>query len=271
MVLRKYILGLRIKSIYTIDLERIVFIEFEGFNDIDEININGFYFSQLEECIQEAIKEATLSVVIINNPTEDEMSEYFYYLNNGMALTSTVKARANAKSKKELRELGDHEIHKSVYSEKMIKVFENEKFVVRSYVMLYDEELRMSPRSIDKLMEAVVITNDQKKEIMKIYDRMMNMRRLIEDKKVAKKVVTRTHTLSIVPIVKKSIDDNLSDKQMADWFAHFFSGKNATPISESYKRCATLSTTSKESIRTRVSELEKSYNTFFEKDLAMAS
>ncbi len=37
MVLRKYILGLRIKSIYTVDLERIVFIELEGFNDVDDI------------------------------------------------------------------------------------------------------------------------------------------------------------------------------------------------------------------------------------------
>ena len=37
MVLRKHIIGLRLKSIYTIDLERVIFIEFEGFNDIDEI------------------------------------------------------------------------------------------------------------------------------------------------------------------------------------------------------------------------------------------
>lgn len=37
MLLRKYLLGLRLKSISTIDLERVVFIEFEGFNDIDDL------------------------------------------------------------------------------------------------------------------------------------------------------------------------------------------------------------------------------------------
>ncbi len=37
MVLRKHIIGLRLKSVYTLDLERVIFIEFEGFNDIDEI------------------------------------------------------------------------------------------------------------------------------------------------------------------------------------------------------------------------------------------
>ena len=37
MVLRTHILGLRIKSVYTLDLERVIFIDFEGFNEIDEI------------------------------------------------------------------------------------------------------------------------------------------------------------------------------------------------------------------------------------------
>ena len=37
MVLRKHIIGLRLKSVYTLDLERVVFIEFEGFNEVDDI------------------------------------------------------------------------------------------------------------------------------------------------------------------------------------------------------------------------------------------
>ena len=37
MVLRKHIIGLRLKSVYTIDLERVIFIELEGFNEVDDI------------------------------------------------------------------------------------------------------------------------------------------------------------------------------------------------------------------------------------------
>lgn len=37
MLLRKYILGLRLKSMYTLDLERVVFIELEGFDDVDDL------------------------------------------------------------------------------------------------------------------------------------------------------------------------------------------------------------------------------------------
>ena len=37
MVLRKHLLGLRIKNIITNSLERIITIEFEGFDDIDDI------------------------------------------------------------------------------------------------------------------------------------------------------------------------------------------------------------------------------------------
>lgn len=37
MVLRKNLLGLHLKSIFTIDLERVVIIEFEGFDDVDDV------------------------------------------------------------------------------------------------------------------------------------------------------------------------------------------------------------------------------------------
>ncbi len=37
MVLRKHLTRLRLKNVYTMDLERVVFIEFEGFNEFDEI------------------------------------------------------------------------------------------------------------------------------------------------------------------------------------------------------------------------------------------
>ena len=37
MVLRKNLLGLHLKNIFTIDLERVVIIEFEGFDDVDDV------------------------------------------------------------------------------------------------------------------------------------------------------------------------------------------------------------------------------------------
>ena len=37
MVLRKHLIGLRLKNVITNNLERIITIEFEGFDDIDDI------------------------------------------------------------------------------------------------------------------------------------------------------------------------------------------------------------------------------------------
>ena len=37
MLLRKYLIGLRIKNIISVNLERVITIEFEGFDDIDDI------------------------------------------------------------------------------------------------------------------------------------------------------------------------------------------------------------------------------------------
>ena len=37
MVLRKHLIGLRIKNIIATNLERVITIEFEGFDDVDDI------------------------------------------------------------------------------------------------------------------------------------------------------------------------------------------------------------------------------------------
>lgn len=66
-------------------------------NEIEEVNVNELYFSELDECLQNAIKDATLTVIIINNPTDDEICEYFYCLNNGMSLSND-----NSKSKSKI-------------------------------------------------------------------------------------------------------------------------------------------------------------------------
>ena len=54
--------------------------------DIEEVDINGLHFSELDDVFQDAIESATLTVIVINEATDDEICEYFYYLNNGMPL-----------------------------------------------------------------------------------------------------------------------------------------------------------------------------------------
>lgn len=239
--------------------------EVEVFDDetgeIEEVDINTLYFSELEECLQNAIKDATLTAIVINDPTEDEMCEYFYYLNNGMPLNAITATRAKAKSRKQITELGQHELFKNALTAKAFERYTNEDIVVKSYVMLHEQEPSMETKVIRPLMAEIDITDEDRNHMIEIFDRIMAIHEKIEDKKIAKRILTRTHMVSIVPVIWKSIEDGLSDEQMAEWFMTFYAGKKSATISPIYNSYVRGS--KKSDVRHRLDELDKHYTEYF--------
>lgn len=233
--------------------------------ETEEVDINTLHFSELEEVLQDAIKDSAITVIIINEPSDDEMCEFFYYLNNGVPLNSITSTRAKAKSRKEITELGSHELFKNALTTKAFERYTNEDIVVKSYAMLHMEEPSMETKVIRPLMAEIDITDGDKKQLIEIFDRIMEMHKKIEDTKIAKRLLTRTHLISIVPIVWKSLQDGLSDKQMVEWFVEFFSGKKSATISSTYNTYAGSGSARKEAVRNRLQAVEENYNKFFAK------
>lgn len=233
--------------------------------ETEEVDINTLTFSELEESLQDAIKDSVLTIIIINEPSDDEMCEFFYYLNNGMPLNAITSTRAKAKSRKEITELGSHELFKNALTTKAFERYTNEDIVVKSYAMLHMKEPSMETKVIRPLMAEIDITEADKKQLTEIYDRILEMHGKIEDTKIAKRLLTRTHMISIVPIVWKSLQDGLSDKQMVEWFVEFFSGKKSATISSTYNTYAGSGSARKEAVRNRLQAVEENYNKFFAK------
>ena len=88
---------------------------------------------------------------------------------------------------------------------------------------------------------------------------------MIEDKKIAKRIYTRTHMISIIPVISKSIYKGLSDKQMMEWFVEFFSGKKSPTTSSVYNSTVSSGSGRKESVKKRLDEVERSYTEYFSK------
>ena len=59
--------------------------------DVIDVDLNGLRYSDLDEVFQNAIQDAALSFVIINNPTDDQVCDYFYLLNNLKKLLDSNK------------------------------------------------------------------------------------------------------------------------------------------------------------------------------------
>ena len=240
--------------------------EVESPNDdgtADMVDINTLHFDELEESLREELQDYSLTAYYFDSITDEEISEMFFRLNNGKALSAVELTRVRAKSMSTIKEIAQHEIFNSALTKKALEKYTNEDIVIKTYVILHDEEPSMETKYIRPLMESIEITDADREQIWKIYDRILAMHKLIADKKIAKRILVRTHLITMVPVIWKSIQDGRTDQQMAGWASEFFNGKRSATISLAYNMSAGSGSAKKESVRKRLKEITENYERYF--------
>lgn len=234
--------------------------------EVEEIDINGCKFSDLDKCFQNAIMDYNFTICFTDNAGQEEVADTFYNLNNGQALNSATMNRIKAKSKDQIIRLGKHKLFKEALSEIALDGHVNEDLVAKAHAILNDDEVSMDTKWIRPYMREVIITETDEELLNKVFDRIYNIHSMIEDKKIAKRIYARTHMISIIPIIVKSFNDGYSDKQMMEWFVTFFCGKKSPTISKNYNDASGSGTGKNSAVKKRLEEIKKSYDSYFEKN-----
>lgn len=240
----------------------------------DELDINGLTFSQLPEEIQDRIKDYSLTIYYFEDITDEEINSMFFRLNNGKPLSAIELTRVKAKSMEIIKRIGQHELFTSTLTEKAINKYTNEDIVIKAWAVLNTENPSFETKKIRPIMEQAEITEQQEEEINQIFTRIKDTYEAIlnnikfdekQRNKIAKRVITRTHMLSIVPITLQSIKDNIIVEQFANWCCHFFNGKKSATISEKYNDNARQGSARDYAVKARLEEVAKSYSQYFNK------
>jgi len=229
----------------------------------DMVDINTLHFDEMEEALRDELTAYSFTIYYFDGITDDEVSEMFFRLNNGKALSAIELTRVKAKSMDAIREIGRHELFSSALTEKALERYVNEDIVIKSYALLHEEEPSLETKAIRPLMEKVEITGEDREQLERIYDRILAVHGMIENKKISRRILVRTHMISIVPIAWKSIEDGLSEREFMEWFVTFFSGKRSASVSTIYNSCAGSGSARKEAVRGRLDEIAKHYDGFF--------
>lgn len=248
------------------DVPDITFSDKEGQDQ--ELNIEKKKFSELPEEVRDLIADYSLTVYWFDDCiTDEEIAEMFFRLNNGKPLSAIELTRVRAKSMETIKEIADHELFKSALTAKALERYTNEDIVIKSWVMLHEEQPSLETKYIRPIMESVELEEKDKKELKEIYDRILNAYNILEEKetgkKITKRLLTRTHMISIVPIVWQSLEDGLSDEQFAEWFAQFFNGTRQATKDRTYNNASGAGSAKKEAVKKRKDALEKDYNNYF--------
>lgn len=239
------------------------------------LDLNGMKFSELPEDIQDSIKDYTFNMVYFDGITDDEVAEMFTRLNNGKPLSAIEITRVKTKAMETIREIAKHEIFSTALTESAIKKYTDEDIIIKSWLLMNEQNCSFETKAVRAIMTDIDITDEQKAELETAYTRILDSYNWIKSNsfdpklasKIAKRVVTRTHLLSIVPFAVQSVDDDISVERFAKWLMRFYAGTRSASISEDYNDNARQGSSKPENIKRRNAILSASYNDEFSADI----
>lgn len=228
------------------------------------VSPNGIGFEDLTEDEKLDFLTRSITVYYIDNATDAEADMIFLKLNNGKALTTAERNRAEAKSRSEIIDIANHDIFKLMFSEKTL---DNNAFdtVVKSYIMLNNDNPSLLNKDVKPLMKSIDIADEDKKQLTVIFDYILETYNVLETKKVKKRIIGKTSFLSLIPIAEQALNDGKIAEEFASFLDKFFSGKTTKEptISKTYNDNFFDSSASRMKIRLRHNALMNEYEKMF--------
>lgn len=228
------------------------------------VSANGISFESLSDDEKMDFLTRNITVYYIDGATDAEADMIFLKLNNGKALTTAERNRAEAKSRSEIIDIANHDIFKLMFSEKTL---DNNAFdtVVKSYIMLNNDNPSLLNKDVKPLMKSIDITEADKKELNGIFDYILETYNVLESKKVKKRIVGKTTFLSLIPVAEQAMNDGKIAEEFASFLDKFFSGKTTKEptISATYNNNFFDSSASRMKIRLRHNALMNEYEKMF--------
>ncbi len=258
------------------ELKPIPYLDEEG-NEC-EIDITGKKFSELEEELQDIIKDATITVKYFDNLEQSQKAEMFRRLNNGKPLSTKSRTLASAKNITGLLDIGSHKLFDEMLTEKARANKSHAVIVVKAWAMMTKDVngISFASKDFNPMIEEAEISVEEKQKLADMFDFVVNVHDELvnnKEKAIAKKLYTETHFVSLIPYIKEAIDNGISESMVAEWIVNFFKTENDTEVYDKYNNACSGGVAKNASVVARHEALGESYKEFFktEEDLKKTS
>ena len=248
------------------ELKHIPYIDENGEENM--VDISGNKFSELDEELQDIIKDATIAVRYYDNLDQPKKAEMFRRLNQGKALSAKSRTLASAKNIGSLLNIGSHKLFEEMLTEKARANKNHAVVVVKAWAMMTKkvEDISFASKNFNPMIEEAEISSEEKQELANLFDFVVTVHDELVDnheKDVAKKIYTETHLVSLIPYIKKSIDENISEAMFGEFLIGFFKTENDSDVYKKYMAASSGSVASNTSIVARHEALGEYYKEFF--------
>ena len=233
-------------------------------DDGSEFDLNGKKYEDLPDELKDEFDTYSLTVYGFSDVTEEEIAEIMTRLNNGKPLSAIDLTRIKAADLAGISELGRHQLFQQCLTDKAYNARHQEDIVVKTWVQLTEENPSLDNKDIRNVYETFKITDEVRERLTAIFDMILQAYELIaaDSKKTAKKIVTKTHLISITYVVDKAIADGYTAKQVAEYLKQFFD-EGAPSCSEVYNAACKDGSNHVSNVKARLDELVKEYDWYF--------
>ena len=235
------------------------------------VDISGRKFSELDEELQDIIKDATITVKYYDNLEQYQKAEMFRRLNNGKPLSTKSRTLASAKDIETLLNIGSHQLFQEMLTDKARQNKNQAVIVAKALTMLNEEVVGISFASKDfnPAIEEMEISDGEKILLAKVFDFIIGVHDELKDnheKDVAKKLYTETHLISLIPYVKAAMENNINEAMFGEFLINFFKTENDSDVYTEYMEACSNAIAKNASIVARHEALEKAYGKFFKEN-----
>ena len=248
------------------ELKPIPYLDEEG-NECT-VDITGKKFSELEEELQDIIKDATITVKYYDNLDQSQKAEMFRRLNNGKPLSTKSRTLASAKNIGSLIDIGSHKLFEEMLTDKARANKNHAVIVVKAWTMLNHEveDVSFSSKTFNPMIETVDITDKERQELVNVFDFIVGIHDELasnHEKSIAKKIYTETHFVSLIPYIKAAMENGITEAMVAEWLVNFYKTDNDTIVYAEYMNACKQAVASNSSVVARHNALGESYKEFF--------
>lgn len=224
------------------------------------VEIHGKKMSELPEWAQDAIKDYSLTIYYFEDITEDEVAELFFRINNGKPLTSIELTRVKAKCLKEFQEIASHDLISESVSDSGKKRYTDENIAMQAWMICFSPVKDFSTKAFRPCIESAEVTKEQMNKMKAAMDSVKLVCDSFNpdskaDKRVLKKIRTRSHLVSSIYVALRFFEENRSQEDLKNALYNFFDCVK-TSTSEDYNNSVSGSSAKPEKVRLRVQALD---------------
>lgn len=232
---------------------------------VNELDLNGLTYDTLPEDLRDTFDSFTITVYKYANATDEDIVEIMRRLNNGKPLSAIDFTRIRAKDLKGISALGKHDLFVKCLSEKARNSRQEEDIIIKIWSQLQDPYAGLDNKDVRPYYETLEVTDDVRSRLNDIFDRVLAVHGMlvsVESKKAARRLITKTHLITLSYFFDKFIKSGATDDDILRFIDQIYGDEGSPTTLEDYNEACRNGSNHAPNVAARHDAIKKEFDWF---------